>query len=78
MVFRQPDMKLFHVRDRWLVAMVTRHGVRLAAFLAQAHPRPALLRVNVLDLHAELRHRCGRSCKPSSRSVPGRAALPSS
>jgi hypothetical protein len=29
------------------------HGVRLAAFLAQPHPEPAVLREHVLDLHAE-------------------------
>jgi hypothetical protein len=35
--------------------MVTRHGVRLAAFLAQPHPESAVLHEHVLNLHGERR-----------------------
>ena len=38
-----------------LKVVVARHGVRLAAFLAQPHPKAAVLREHVLDLHAERR-----------------------
>ena len=31
--------------------VVARHGVRLAALLAQPHPDSAVLRVHILDLH---------------------------
>jgi hypothetical protein len=50
MVFRQPDMKFLHVKDRWLVAMVALACVRLAAFHAQAHLSPAVPRVNVVGV----------------------------
>lgn len=38
-----------------LKIVVARHGVRLAAFLAQPHPLATVLREHVLDLHAERR-----------------------
>ena len=34
---------------------MTRHRVALAAFLAQPHPQPAVLRKDILDRHAERR-----------------------
>ena len=53
---------------------MARHGVRLAAFLAQPHPKPPVLREHVLDLHAERRADAGEADRPSIRSAPGRAA----
>ena len=38
-----------------LKVVVTRHGVRLAAFLAQPHPLAAVLREHVFDRHAKRR-----------------------
>ena len=38
-----------------LKVMVARHGVLLAALLAQPHPEAAVLREHVLDLHADRR-----------------------
>ena len=35
--------------------VMARHGVLLAAFLVQPQPEPAVLRINVLDAHADRR-----------------------
>jgi hypothetical protein len=36
----------------FLEVVMTRHRVPFAALLAQPHPQPAVLRVNILDRHS--------------------------
>jgi hypothetical protein len=45
---------------------VTGHRVPLTAFLAQPHPETAVLRVNILDRHAERRTDAGEGIDPQS------------
>jgi hypothetical protein len=51
--------------------VVTRHRVPLAAFLVQPHPEPAVLRVDILDRHAERRANAGEGVdhQPDQRAV---------
>src|SRR6516162_9900874 len=50
---------------------MTRHRVPLAALLAQPHPQPAVLRVHILDRHAECRADAGERIdhQPDQRAI---------
>lgn len=50
--------------------MVAGHGVRLASFLPQTYPEAAVLREDVLDLHAERRTDPREGCQSARKRDP--------